>query len=282
MKGFAAKPLPASAVVTDDYAALIQFIERAQRLFVLTGAGISAASGIATYRDDAGTWQSGTPTQHQQFINDEYQRRRYWARSMLGWPVVSRAQPNGAHFALAALEQKGKLTTLVTQNVDRLHQRAGHQQVIDLHGRLDQVVCLDCQRSLCRNELQQALQALNPQLGDFAATPAPDGDAKLAEDRVADVRYPDCTACGGVLMPNVVFFGGTVPAGQVAQAMQALQQADAMLVVGSSLMVYSGYRFCRAAAQLGMPIAALNLGTTRADHLLALKVTADCRILGSV
>ncbi len=244
---------------------------------VLTGAGISAASGIPTYRDHGGRWQHNEPIQHGDFIRDPEKRRRYWARSVAGWPAVAAAQPNGAHRALVKLERAGRIPLLVTQNVDRLHQRAGHQQVIDLHGRLDQAACLKCGNAESRDQLQLRLLESNPYLERFTADLAPDGDAHV-EDRLVEIlEEPACLDCGGVLMPQVVFFGGTVPRARVEAVSHALAQADAMLIVGSSLMVYSGYRFCKIASQRSIPIVAINQGQTRADGMLALKLKQDCQ-----
>jgi NAD-dependent SIR2 family protein deacetylase len=250
------------------------FLQDHRRLFVLTGAGISMGSGIPTYRDDKGDWTRSTPVQFRDFVNRHAVRQRYWARSMVGWPAFARARPNLCHTTLTAWERNGRIVQLVTQNVDRLHQAAGSRCVIDLHGRLDQVVCLDCRRRSPRADLQAELQRLNPEFADLAATVAPDGDADLDGTTFGSVKVPGCTACGGLLKPDVVFFGETVPKPTVDAALAALTGADAVLVIGSSLMVYSGFRFCRLAAEADMPIAAISPGRTRADDLLTLKVEA--------
>ncbi len=194
----------------------------------------------------------------------------------MGWPPVARAQPNAAHRALAALEAAGKVSVLVTQNVDRLHQRAGHKNVIDLHGRLDRVICRDCGHIEDRDAVQRELLAQNPALQDLQAPMAPDGDADIDERIVSSIRSPRCRHCGGIPMPDVVFYGGSVPKPRVAAVHEALEQADALMVVGSSLQVYSAYRFCKFASARGIPVIAVNRGLTRADPLLALKVEADC------
>lgn len=256
--------------------ALRQFIERHPRLFVLTGAGCSTDSGIPDYRDAAGDWKRAQPVTLQAFMGDPATRRRYWARSLIGWTHFRRAQPNGAHHALAALEQQGRLELLVTQNVDRLHQRAGSRRVVDLHGRLDVVRCMECWHLLDREAFQHELLARNPQWARLGARTAPDGDADLDGLDFNTFDVPSCPRCAGVVKPDVVFFGEGVPKERVETALRHLERADAMLVVGSSLMVYSGYRFARAAADAGKPIAALNLGRTRADDLLTLKVAAPC------
>jgi NAD-dependent SIR2 family protein deacetylase len=254
-----------------------RFFQQHPRVLVLSGAGISAASGIPTYRDARGRWLHSEPIKHQEFISQPMRRKRYWARSMRGWPQVRDATPNAAHVALAALESAGHVSSLITQNVDRLHQRAGSRQVIDLHGRLDRVECLGCGEFQCRNILQQQLTAMNPATASGpSAHPRPDGDADLPDDVVDKIHVPDCPDCGGVLMPDVVFFGGTVPRARVDACMQALDDADALLAVGSSLQVFSGFRFCRRAAETGKPIGIINPGITRADDLASVKWRTDC------
>ena len=252
------------------------FVEAHRRLFVLTGAGCSTDSGIPDYRDLEGGWKRPPPVTLQAFMGDAATRSRYWARSMIGWRRFGSARPNAAHLALARMEHDGRIGALVTQNVDRLHQAAGSHEVIDLHGRLDRVRCMHCETRLPRAEVQQWLEALNPDWVALEAGDAPDGDADLDGRDFAGFRVPPCPRCGGILKPDVVFFGEGVPRERVERAMQHLQAADAMLVAGSSLMVYSGYRFAVMAARLGKPIAALNLGRTRADALLVLKVEASC------
>ncbi len=255
---------------------LREFIERHSRLFVLTGAGCSTASGIPDYRDADGEWKRGRPVMLQDFLAHEHWRKRYWARSLVGWSRMQAARPNDAHRALVSLEEHGRVSQLVTQNVDGLHQAAGSRDVIDLHGRIDVVRCLVCERRVPRTAVQEALTRRNPDFAGLAARVAPDGDAELDATDFTSFAVPACDACGGLLKPDVVFFGERVPPERVRRAFEALAAADAMLVVGSSLMVYSGYRFAKAMADLGKPIAAVNLGRTRADELLALKVTARC------
>lgn len=255
------------------------FISGHPSLFVITGAGISHASGIPTYRDEIGTWKSNTPIQHGEFLAEEATRKRYWARSFRGWPTVSKATPNSAHRALADLEDKGYVSTLVTQNIDRLHQKAGHRKVIDLHGRLDEVLCMDCATTTSRAEIQDRLQRLNPHFDELerqALVLAPDGDADVSQDLVSQVVIPDCLNCAGVLKPNVVFYGGSVHKEKVNYLYDRLQQASAVLVVGSSLMVYSSFRFCKFAQEQKIPIACVNKGLTRADAMYQFKVNAEC------
>jgi NAD-dependent SIR2 family protein deacetylase len=272
-------------------AELAAFLDRHRRLVVLTGAGCSAPSGIPHYRDADGAWKHEKPMTFAEFAGSVAARRRYWAGSLRGWPRVRDARPNAAHLALARLEQDGRVVRLVTQNVDGLHQRAGSRRVVNLHGRLDCVECLDCGATVHREDVQALLLAWNPRFaGAYAAfsnavrVPPPDGvDGEVRPDgdtRVAtspdDLQVPGCRECGGVLKPNVVFFGENVPKARVEDAFAAVEQADALVVVGSSLMVYSGYRFVRAARERDLPVAVVNLGRTRADREVNLKVEEDC------
>ena len=263
-----------AAVMSDSR--LEDFITAHRRLFVLTGAGCSTGSGIPDYRDEQGAWKRTPPVTYQAFVGDGITRRRYWARSLVGWPRIAQAQPNAAHRALAALEAQGRCSQLLTQNVDGLHQAAGSRAVIDLHGRLDAVVCLGCGASSSRADVQRRLAEANPAWAGLAAGAAPDGDADLEDRDFATFQVPACDACGGMLKPDVVFFGENVPRARVDAAMARLAQADGMLVVGSSLMVYSGLRFVHAAVRAQIPVAAVNLGRTRADDLLRFRMAAPC------
>lgn len=265
-----------SCLRAQDDTALGEFIERHRKLFVLTGAGCSTDSGIPDYRDENGDWKRARPVMFQAFMADLHTRRRYWARSLVGWRRFGHAQPNDAHRALARLGRQGRTEVLVTQNVDGLHQSAGSSGVIDLHGRLDRVRCMGCERRSGRGELQKRLLDLNPRWSSLDARDAPDGDADLEGLDFSAFTVPDCEECGGLLKPDVVFYGESVPRERVTTAMEAVERADAVLVIGSSLMVYSGYRFAHAASKAGKPIAAVNLGRTRADELLALKVNQPC------
>ena len=237
---------------------------------------MSTDSGIPGYRDANGNWMRAQPIEYKTFVSSEHARRRYWARSMVGWPMLAAARPNAAHRALARLEQAARVTTLVTQNVDGLHQRGGSARVIELHGSIRDVACLDCGAGHSREAVQDILVAENPALMGAFAQPSADGDAHLEWADLDTFRVPVCPQCGGMLKPSVVFFGENVPRSTVDAAAAALEAADAMLVIGSSLMVYSGYRFCVWAARAGTPVAAINLGRTRADAMLALKVAAPC------
>jgi NAD-dependent SIR2 family protein deacetylase len=269
----------------DGREALRAFLHGHRRVLVLTGAGCSVPSGIPDYRGPDGTWKHHKPMSFAQFIGSAPARRRYWAGSLLGWPRVRDARPNAAHLALARLEARGTVRQVVTQNVDGLHQRAGSRRVVDLHGRLDGVECLDCRARVPREDLQALLESWNPTCTAARRARAsgdgvdgevrPDGDTPV--DRALDTfRVPDCPECGGVLKPGVVFFGENVPRWRVAAVESALDDADALLVVGSSLMVWSGYRFVRAARERGLDVTALNLGRTRADDEVTLKIEADC------
>jgi NAD-dependent SIR2 family protein deacetylase len=256
---------------------LAEWLHAHPRLFVLTGAGCSTASGIPDYRDRDGAWKRKPPVTYQAFVGEAATRARYWARSHAGWPMVSRAQPNPAHRTLATLEHAGRVESLVTQNVDGLHQRAGSREVIDLHGRIDAVRCLGCGAHSTREDVQAQLIASNPDWTHAVeAAIAPDGDADLDAIDTSGFVAPRCARCNGLLKPDVVFFGENVPRDRVFHAQAALQASDAMLVVGSSLMVYSGYRFALLAREAGLPLAILTAGATRADALATLKLDADC------
>ncbi len=258
-----------------DLQELAQFLSDSERLLVISGAGISTASGIGDYRDERGEWKRPQPVQHQDFMGQLSWRRRYWARSMIGFPEFMRAEPNAAHRVLARWEDQGRLAGVITQNVDRLHQRAGQEAVLDLHGRLDQVVCMSCGEVSSRAALQAWLERQNPELGGVAFNVAPDGDADLARSDFTDICVPDCQTCGGVLKPNVVFYGDSVPRDIVDQAYAWVEAADAVLVLGSSLMVFSSFRFVRHAHQRGIPIAAINRGKMRGEELLDCKLAED-------
>ncbi len=267
---------PTAAPGLDALAALLA---SRRRLFVLTGAGCSTESGIPDYRDADGEWKHRQPMQYREFVTRPEARQRYWARSLVGWRRIAAAEPNPAHRALARLEEAGRVRCLVTQNVDRLHHQAGSRRLIDLHGRLDRVECLDCRTAFRRDLFQRELKRLNPDWGQVPAPGAryaPDGDADLGAVDTGSFRVPDCPRCGGTLKPAVVFFGEQVPRRRVDRAFAALEEADAVLVAGSSLMVFSGYRFARAAAERGLPLALVNLGRTRADGEAALKVEGRC------
>ncbi len=253
---------------------LTAFVGESQRLLVLTGAGCSTESGIPDYRSPGGVWTNHKPVYYADFVRSLSARQRYWARSLTGWRPFARAAPNPAHRALAQLEQAGRVHYLITQNVDRLHLTAGSERVLELHGHNDAVVCLGCRALITRAEMQARLQALNPTWAATATAIAPDGDAELSTTLFTGFRVPTCAACHGILKPAVVFFGESVPADTVQFVMDRVAEADALLVVGSSLTVWSGYRFVRAAHAAGQPIGILNIGPTRADPLATLKIEA--------
>ena len=264
---------------------LADFIARARRLVVLTGAGCSTESGIPDYRSPGGAWSRHKPISYASFVRSAEVRRFYWARSYRGWPRFEAARPNAAHRALAALEDRGRVHQLITQNVDDLHQEAGSRAVVQLHGRNRVVVCLDCRAEFRRADIQDELAArnanwlgkarwdrLNAEEADFA----PDGDSEIAQSVVGGFEVPSCARCGGVLKPGVVFFGESVPSEKVTYAMQRVNEADALLVVGSSLTVWSGYRFVKRAAERNVPVGIVNIGPTRADDLASIKIEEKC------
>ena len=243
---------------------------------VITGAGISAASGVPTYRDRNGHWQRKPPVTHQDFLNSSVTRQRFWSRNMVGWRFMMKAQPNCAHNVLMALEQEGVVSGIVTQNVDGLHQRAGSRNVIDLHGRIDTVTCMTCRLQLSRQTLQLWLEQNNPEFVLRTGHIAPDGDAELDELDFSVIKGPECSYCGGLLKPDAVFFGDSIPKSRLIKAKNQLLNADALLVIGSSLSAYSGYRFCLWARDQGKPIVIINQGVTRADILAVVTSDIDC------
>lgn len=255
-------------------AMLAEFIYRWPGLMILTGAGVSTDSGIPDYRDGEGAWKRKQPVQHKDFMTSTEVRQRYWGRSLIGWPVIRNARPNTAHHHVAELELRNHSRLVVTQNVDRLHQQAGSRSVTDLHGRADEVVCMSCGYRCKRDEVHERCVDMNPGFEQYSATAAPDGDADLDVD-FSEFRVADCPCCGGILKPDVVFFGDYVPRERVYSALDTLEASDGLLVIGSSLMVYSGFRFCRYAKEWGKPMATLNLGRTRADSLVDLKLNSD-------
>ena len=263
--------MPAFDAVDDR---LRDWIARYRCVFALTGAGCSTASGIPDYRDERGEWKRRPPVMIQAFRTSDAVYKRYWARAFAGWPRFVAAAPGAAHRAFAEWEAVGTLLQLVTQNVDGLHQRAGSRAVIDLHGRLDVVICLGCGARSAREALQTSIAADNPHWVAQSES-APDGDADIADAAIESFVPPCCEHCRGQLKPDVVFFGENVPRARYEQAREALARADALLVAGSSLMVYSGFRFVREAHEAGVPIAILNRGRTRGDDVAELKVRGD-------
>jgi NAD-dependent SIR2 family protein deacetylase len=243
-------------------------------VLVVSGAGLSTESGIPDYRGPTGLSRRAEPMTYQVFTGSLAARRRYWARSHQGWRHVARALPNAGHHAVAGLQRRGLLTGIITQNVDGLHQAAGARQVIELHGSLDRVVCLNCGERTSREALDQRLHQANPGWDAAAGVINPDGDAVIGDDDAQRFAIVDCQACGGVLKPDVVFFGENVPRPRVDQCYALTERASALLVLGSSLTVMSGYRFVRHAARLGLPVAIINQGPTRGDTLASLVLDA--------
>lgn len=243
-----------------------------RRWLVLTGAGVSTDSGIPDYRGAGAPVR--TPMTIAQFRSGHAARQRYWARSFLGWSSMSTARPNATHHLLARLEDDGRLSGLITQNVDGLHTAAGHRDVVDLHGRIDRVVCLECGALSGRADLQVRLTALNRAFTAAGGAILPDGDVAL--EATDGFVVADCDVCGGVLKPDVVFFGDSVPPERVAHCSALVEEADALVVLGSSLQVFSGRRFVRQACARKIPVVIVNRGVTRADQLATLKVDAGC------
>lgn len=245
------------------------------RVSVLTGAGCSTASGIPDYRDEQGAWKHAQPMQFREFLESHENRQRYWARSFIGWRRVADALPNSTHHALSALERRGRVRQLITQNVDELHERAGSQNVVHLHGVLSQVRCLSCGDITSRADLQARMEQRNGGWSGLTSPSAPDGDARLDAD-TRDFAIMDCLRCAGILKPNVVFFGEGVPKLRVESCKRAVEESDALVIVGSSLMVFSGFRFARYARSLGKTIVIVNRGKTRADDIADARFGGDC------
>lgn len=255
-----------------DFDALVSLC-RGRRILALTGAGCSTESGIPDYRGEGTRARARNPMRFDVYLADPHARARYWARSVLGWPSFCAARPNRGHEALARLEQARLVRAVITQNVDRLHHAAGSREVVELHGALAEVRCLACGSIEPRTDLQARLLALNPGWLAHEATIAPDGDADL-DIAPTNFRVADCLACGGPLKPNVVFFGEQVPVAIVERAYALVDEAELLLVLGSSLAVFSGLRFVKRAAARGLPIAIVNLGPTRGDPLATIKLEA--------
>ncbi|MDX3101781.1 NAD-dependent protein deacetylase [Nonomuraea angiospora] len=241
---------------------------------VLSGAGLSTESGIPDYRGPTGRARRAEPMTYQRFTGSAQARQRYWARSHVGWRQIGQARPNAGHRAVAELERRGLLAGIVTQNVDGLHQAAGARRVIELHGGLDRVVCLSCRERTPRAELERRLRAANPGWEAAGARINPDGDAVVTDAQVAGFQVVDCAACGGMLKPDVVFFGENVPRPRVDECFALVAGASLLLVLGSSLTVRSGLRFVTKAASLGVPIAIVNQGETGGDADASLTLDA--------
>ncbi|KAK7480065.1 hypothetical protein BaRGS_00028702 [Batillaria attramentaria] len=263
----------------DDIIQLQDFVNRSRRLFVLTGAGLSTESGIPDYRSEGvGLYATSKnrPVQYIDFLKSAVIRQRYWARNYVGWPRFSSFQPNEAHKTLSYWEHVGLVHWIVTQNVDALHYKARSLRVTELHGSAHRVVCLSCHHKTHRTEMQERIRQLNPVWHAQSQEMAPDGDVSLTQEQVEGFKVPECSRCGGILKPEIVFFGDNVPRPTVAFVLERLAESDAVLVAGSSLEVYSGYRFVNKAHEQGKPIAIINIGNTRADKFADLKISARC------
>ncbi|XP_042394776.1 NAD-dependent protein deacylase SRT2-like isoform X1 [Zingiber officinale] len=275
-----------------DVNLLNDFIDQSHKLMVLTGAGISTESGIPDYRSPNGAYSTGfKPITHQEFVRSIRARRRYWARSYAGWIKFISAQPNAAHHALSSLEKIGRIYYMVTQNVDRLHHRAGSNP-LELHGTVYTVVCLECGNSINRDSFQDRLKSLNPKWAasieslesgnpgsdkSFGMHQRPDADIEIdAKYWEEDFEIPNCQLCGGMLKPDVVFFGDNVPKERADKAREAARECDSFLVIGSSVMTMSAFRLVRAAHEAGAPVAVVNIGETRADDFVSVKINARC------
>ncbi|MEU3571629.1 NAD-dependent protein deacetylase [Kitasatospora sp. NPDC036755] len=252
--------------------ALVRLLDR-RGAVVLSGAGLSTESGIPDYRGATGRRRSGTPMTYQEFTGSADARRRYWARSHTGWPAIAGARPNAGHHAVERLRRAGRVTAVITQNVDGLHHAAGTREAVELHGGLRRVVCLGCRRTSGRAELDLRLDELNRGFRRAgAAELRPDGDARLPQPAVDAFRVAACADCGGVLKPDVVFFGENVPPPRVEHCYELVDAASSLVVLGSSLAVLSGLRFVRRAARSGLPVAIVNQGPTRGDELAELRL----------
>jgi len=262
--------------MTDQITELAALIQKNQPATVLSGAGISVASGLPVYRDAKGNWVHSKPVEGPLFRADEKVRQRYWCRSFFGWPSFSRATPNQAHKDITCLEEGGFINTVITQNVDGLHLSAGSTDSIALHGNLAEVVCLGCGQVSSRDDLQNRLALNNPDHTQLEIKPAPDGDALIDDIHIKSFKIVSCENCDGTLKPNVVFFGDNVPKDRVKLCMDKLLQSNLLLCVGTSLMVYSGFRFCKAAQDAHIPVAIINDGRTRADEMAAVRAGGNC------
>jgi NAD-dependent SIR2 family protein deacetylase len=263
---------------TDRLGGLAALVE-AGGAVVLSGAGLSTESGIPDYRGPTGLSRRVTPMTFQAFTRDPAARQRYWARSHLGWRTIAQARVNDGHRAVAALQEHGLLAGIVTQNVDGLHQAAGARDVVELHGGLNRVTCLDCGQITPRTELDRRLTQANPSYAAVAATVNPDGDVELADDAVTAFRPVDCAACGGLLKPDVVFFGESVPRERVQHCFSLVEGARSLVVLGSSLTVMSGRRFVLRAKKVGLPVAIVNQGVTRGDDCADLRLDAPLGVV---
>ncbi|XP_062593060.1 NAD-dependent protein lipoamidase sirtuin-4, mitochondrial-like [Saccostrea cucullata] len=266
-------------VTSSDVQILSEFIDKGRNILVMTGAGISTESGIPDYRSQGvGLYATSKsrPVIYQDFVKSEKVRQRYWARNFIGWPMFSSVQPNISHKFLKKLEDLGKVCWLVTQNVDALHYKAGSTKLTELHGSTHRVACMRCDYKVPRSELQVMIETLNPTWRAFSNELAPDGDIQLSQEEIEGFQTPLCPKCSGPLKPEIIFFGDNVPKSTVNFVFEKVQECDKVLVIGSSLEVYSGYRFALRASEMKKPISLLNIGPNRADKLADLKIDAKC------
>ena len=263
-----------------DISRLEEFILSSSRLFVLTGAGVSTESGIKDYRSEGvGLYATSDqrPTNYSDFLQSASVRQRYWARNTTAWPVFFSFKPNITHKFLATLEHRDRLHWLVTQNVDSLHHKSGSRRLTELHGTVASVICLSCHFMMPRDELQEKIFRENPHWGAIKPEGlAPDADVFVDESAVRTFKTPHCDRCGGILKPDVVFFGDSVPKRRVEEISKRLEEADACMVVGSTLETYSSFRHIRHCSEMGKPLLILNIGLTRADHLANVKIVGRC------
>ncbi|XP_029167584.1 NAD-dependent protein deacylase Sirt4 [Nylanderia fulva] len=264
---------------TEDVMRLKEFIDKHCRLCVLTGAGISTESGIPDYRsEEVGLYARSNhkPVLYKEFCSSEAIRRRYWARNYVGWLRFSSLKPNITHKILKDLEYVGKVECIVTQNVDNLHSKAGSKKVIELHGTAFRVMCLNCDHKIYRYELQEILQKLNPSMVATTQMIRPDGDVELSQTQVENFNVPACSNCGGILKPDIVFFGDNVPSNTVQSVKNNVEKSDALLILGTTLTTFSAYRIMLQAVDAKKPIAIVNIGKTRADEFVNLRVEGRC------
>lgn len=263
----------------EDVIRLKEFIDKHHRLCILTGAGISTESGIPDYRSaEVGLYARSNhkPVLYKEFCNSEAIRRRYWARNYIGWPRFSSLKPNITHKILKDLEYVGKVGCIITQNVDNLHSKAGSKEVIELHGTAFRVMCLNCNHKICRYELQEVFQKLNPSMVAITQMIRPDGDVELSQAQVEDFNVPACDNCGGILKPDIIFFGDNVPRNIVQNVKNNVENSDALLILGTTLTTFSAYRIVLQAIEANKPIAIVNIGKTRADEFVNLRVEGRC------
>lgn len=267
--------------IESDLRRLEKFLDDKPHILVLTGAGISTESGIPDYRSEGvGLYARSNhkPIQHGDFVKSEAVRKRYWARNYVGWPRFSAIEPNVTHYTLARLEREQRISGIVTQNVDKLHTKAGSKSVVELHGSGYTVMCIakGCDYTIPRHEFQRILDQLNPHMEDKSTMMRPDGDVELPQEYVDNFKIPECPQCGGALKPEIVFFGDNVPMPRIERVVRMIIESDGVLVLGSSLTVFSGYRIVLQAKELGLPVAIVNIGATRGDPKADLKISARC------